>query len=460
MEKINKMKEKVINSSKFLKIKTIFNKFFSSDLYIIMLFIIAIINWKFKLTWLVFLSSILFNVLIYILKVSKLKIIPIAISIIISLGLEDTTRYIIPLLITGSVLLVFISYDLIKRKIDFNNKIITGMVLIFIASIFSLVNSPVLLTSIQGISMWVFYILLFLYMFNMEDIKKDKDYARYYIAKIFVYFSLAIFIEIILYYIEYGIGQNVIAFYGGNEINFGWAEPQHIANVYLLILPILVYYFTLDQKKYYLLLIIGIDLAMLHLMLSRGAYLAMIILLLPIILKAVNDVKRKTNFIISVIYFTIIILVLMIVVAIPTGYVKDFFAFLSTKGHTLEDMELMSRIGIGVFERYPLFGGGFGSSRYYLSIVMDNRYYENFIVQTLSDIGIVGFIAFGYYLFSIFKYSTIKDKYNSYVLLIVIALTIQGLMETTFYNPLVMILLSFIFPLMTSKEELIYMKGD
>lgn len=456
MERIHNFKNKLFENEKIKSLQDWFIKFFSYDLYIALLFLVAIVNWKFKLVWMIFVVCLLFILIIYFFRISKEKLIPVAISAIISLRLEKVD-YIFPIIVGFIIVLFLLIYDLIRKKPIFNNGILTGFILVFISQVFSLINTPVLKTSLEGVFMWAFYILLFLYILNLDFKDDNKNYGRYFLSKIFVFLSIAIFIEIILYYLEYGIGQNIISFYASDSIDFGWATTNEVAMIYILILPILLYYYTFDQKKYYLLLIVAIDVLMLHLMLSRGAYLAMILLVIPLILKTLHDVKHKTNFVITIIYSSIIILIGLIIVAIPLGYVKEFFDFLSKKGLTIEERQLISRIGFNVFQRNPLFGGGANSSSFYLSIAIDKNYYDNFIIQTLAETGIIGFVSFGYLLIQAFRYALMKNKFNSYILIILIALAIQGLIETTFYNIIVMILLAIILPLLaTDEEKIIY----
>lgn len=459
MNRIHEIKNKILENKYLDKAKNWFLKFFENDLYIVLLFIVAIINWQFKLVWLIFGFGILCILLIYFFRIPKEKLIPIAVASIISLRLEEDINYLIPVIISSFIIIILLIYDLLRKPAIAKNEILIGFILIFIAQIFSLINTPVLKTSLRAVFMWGFYILLFLYLLNLDF--SDNNLGRYYIARVFAYLSIAIFIEILLNYFENGLNTNIIDFYGSQVINFGWADSSQIAMVYLIILPILLYFYTLNQKKYHTLIVAVLDIFMLHLMLSRGAYLAMVLLLIPLIIKTINDVKHKTKFIITIIYSSIVVLLILILVAIPTGLIKEFFDFLGQKGLSQEERQLIARIGFNVFKRFPLFGGGINSSEYYLSIAITKRYYDNFIIQTLADIGIIGFIAFGYFVFQLFRHAIIRNKYNSYVLLSLIALTIQGLIDTTFYNPIVMILFTIIFPLLaTSEDEIEYMKGD
>lgn len=454
MERLLGLKRRICNGKFFSNFSNYFHRFIVSDIYIITLFLVAIINWKFKIIWLALIFHSLIIFLIFIFKESKTKFLPIAFSLMIAIRFDLITNYFLPLLITASILTIIFIISFIRKNPKLNNGIFIGMILILFSKIFSLVNTPVLYDSLKEVALWAFYSILLLFLINLEDNKIDIDFQREYLAKVFIYLSLGVFIEIVIYYLEYGLGQNIIRFYGSNDVHFGWANTSTVSMLYLIVIPILLYFYTLDQKRYYILLIIGINTLMLHLMLSRGAYLALIILSLPLILKTLHDVKHKTNFVITLIYITIIVLLGLIIIAIPTGYVKDFFDFISSKGLSIEDKELITRIGFNVFQRYPLFGGGDGSARFYLKIAIDANRYDNFLIETLANIGIIGIVSFGYYLFYIIKYSLYKNKFNSYVLLVVIGVIIQGLMETTFYNPLVMVMLVFIFPLLTTEKQI------
>ncbi|MDD4389036.1 MAG: hypothetical protein PHV87_07515, partial [Bacilli bacterium] len=71
----------------------------------------------------------------------------------------------------------------------------------------------------------------------------------------------------------------------------------------------------------------------------------------------------------------------------------------------------------------------------------------------LATIGLVGLVAFLYYLYQILRASTKKGDYNTYVLFIVLNMMLHGLFDTTFYNPLVMVLFSLILPLLSNNNH-------
>jgi len=126
---------------------------------------------------------------------------------------------------------------------------------------------------------------------------------------------------------------------------------------------------------------------------------------------------------------------------------------LDHRGMSLSGRELLYEVGLNVFARYPLFGGGIYTSEYYISIVASSVYYHNYFIQTIATIGLFGLAAFVIYVFQLIKESAVKDDYNIYVFFIIMNMLIHGLFDTTFYNPLVMIIFSLILPLMSVRPE-------
>jgi len=173
---------------------------------------------------------------------------------------------------------------------------------------------------------------------------------------------------------------------------------------------------------------------------------------LPFFIVFFTDIKNKVAFTQKSLFLISFVLIALLIIAIPTGLVKNFFAILNSRGLSLAGRELLYRIGFNVFLRYPLFGGGIYTSEYYLSLVSTSVYYHNFIIQTLATIGVFGMIAFSYYLYQVFRQSLWKCSYNNYIFIIILGITVHGLFDTTFYNPIIMIILSIILPLMLEKN--------
>ena len=451
MQKINELHYSFLNRESVKTFKNWIEKLFNSEIYFFLLMIIALINWKFRIIYLELIFGLIIALLIFIMDINRIKTIPLVLFAIASLRLVEKSDYILPVIIGSSIVLPLLFLDLFRKKISINNNIFVGMILILIAMFFSIVNSPNLITPILGILMWFFYTLLFLYFFN---IRGDVESNRIYIAKSFTYFGVLIFLEMMLFFLEFRDGSSALAFFTGKDINLGWGISTYIAMIFLIIIPLTCYLFTINQKKYQLLIVIFIELFALLLLLSRGAYLALIIISIPFSIKFLADIKNKTDFMKTLLLIINICLLLLLFVAIPTGLVKNFYNVLNERGLSLSGRGLLYRIGLNVFYRYPLFGGGVYTSEYYLSLASTSVYYHNFIIQTLATIGIVGAVAFGYYSFHLVKQTLLKVNYNTYVFYIVLGMLIHGFFDTTFYNPLVMVLFSLILPFLSQKNEI------
>src|SRR5690606_11782255 len=148
-------------------------------------------------------------------------------------------------LLAGIFILPLAVYDLVRKKINFNNPLFIALVFCFLASLFSLINIPgeFLIYGVIGILQAFAYCDLFLYFWN----KKEKDdYRR--IGENAVYLSLAIALQIIIFLIQYK--GDVL----GKRIKLGWSASNSLAMVYLLLIP-LAFYAYLDTGKWHLLLI-------------------------------------------------------------------------------------------------------------------------------------------------------------------------------------------------------------
>lgn len=453
MAKIVNLYNSLNNQKQFKKISSFLKTFIDSDFYILLLMIASIINWKLKVVWPIFIIVIFLFILIYIFRINRIRLIPIILFSIIALRLEDTGDYLWPSIIAMGIVLPIIVIDLFNKPIMFDNKIFIGMLFILIAKCFSLVNTPEIITTFYGIIKWLFYMLAFLYFYNKREFDSIEN-NRQYLVKSLTFLGVAIFIEIFLLYLENGKGTNIISFFSSGNVNFGWAAISSVATIYLIIIPMLMYCFSMDQKHYSFIIMVFISLIALLLMLSRGAYLAIILTILPLLIYFISNVDDKTKFVKVMLFIFIFLLFGLLVIGIPTGIVKSFFDVLNERGLSFSGQQLLYNIGLKVFQRYPLFGGGANTASFYLAIATEAHHYENYLIHTLASMGLFGLIAFIYYLYQIFKQATIIEKYNIYGLFVVLNMVIQGLFDTTFYNPLVMILLSLIFPLMMDRKKL------
>jgi O-antigen ligase len=436
-----------------VRVKQTLRKYLESDLYTIVVLAAAVINWKLHTMAIVMAVGLLHFFLIFFLDVDRIRLIPLVPTAIISLRLENNPDYLWPAVIAAVIVFPIVVYDLFRRKVNFNNKIFIGMVFILIAMCFSFVNAPDFITPLMGFAMMFFYVFLFLYMFNKATDKEKLEDNRLYLTRTFNYMALAIFIEVLLLMFETNAFADLNEFFTEKQVKLGWAMTNFIAMILLMIMPLSVYYYIKNQDKYILLLYVLIELALLFLMMSRGAYLAILITAVPFLVKFTTDIKDKVLFTKVLMIALIFILLFTLTVLIPKEIVKNYFNALDERGLSLTGREIIYKVGMMVFKQYPLFGGGVYTSEFFISRVANTVYYHNYLIQTLATIGIVGLAAFLYYLYQVLRAATRRDDYCIYVLFIVLNMMIHGLFDTTFYNPLVMVMLSCILPLLNGENN-------
>ncbi|HPX84855.1 MAG TPA: O-antigen ligase family protein [Bacilli bacterium] len=425
--------------------------FINHDLFILFYLVICLINWKFQLTYLAIVIGVIFLYLIIILDINRFRLVPILLFILASIRLPQPSDYLWPAIIGAVFVLPITLFDLVKKPLRLNNQILIGMIFLLIAMFFSIINTPRLWMSILGVSTMLVYIYIFIYFFN-----KKQDYSQselwLYLAKSFTYFGILILLETIFFNFEVVTDNSFISFFNWSVVDLGWANTNYIAMIYLVIIPLTGFWYSKTQKHFYLIIMLLIEIFAFILLISRGAYVAMLVSGLPFFIVFFTDIKNKVAFTQKSLFLISFVLIALLIIAIPTGLVKNFFAILNSRGLSLAGRELLYRIGFNVFLRYPLFGGGIYTSEYYLSLVSTSVYYHNFIIQTLATIGVFGMIAFSYYLYQVFRQSLWKCSYNNYIFIIILGITVHGLFDTTFYNPIIMIILSIILPLMLEKN--------
>jgi hypothetical protein len=453
MAKLSDTFQHFLNSKWISKFKQWFISFINCDLFILFYFAVCLINWKFHFSYLAIIIGICLSLLIIIFNGNRFRFIPIILFVIGSLRLENKQDYLYPAIISALIIIPILVFDLFRKPIKYNNKIFIGMMLLLITMFFSIINAPNLLMPILGILMMIFYAFLFLYFYN-KKFAYNNDQLWLYIAKSFTYFGLLILLETILFNFEVAESANFLTFFNWKAIDLSWANTNYIAMLYLIIIPLTAYWYAQTQKNFYIIIIMLLEIIALVLMISRGAYLAMLISGFPFLIKFFSDIKNKIAFTQKSLILINVFLIMLLIIAIPTGIVKSFFDVLNSRGLTLSGRELLYQVGFNVFTRYPLFGGGIYTSEYYLSIVSTSVYYHNFIIHTLASIGLIGIIAFVYYLYNMIYQSLLRCNYNTYVFFIILGIIIHGFFDTTFYNPLIMVALSIILPLMLEKNQI------
>src|SRR5690606_38378474 len=131
-------------------------------------------------------------------------------------------------------------------------------------------GSELSLIGLLGVLQLAGFLIVYMYLLNSHDNDGKK-----YISQIAFITATAITVELALRYLVLdGIPEK-----GDNDLF--WAISNTIAMFYLVLIPIGLYNYFKDQKKFYILLITGFNFFMMLFMLSRGAYLSLAIIVIP-----------------------------------------------------------------------------------------------------------------------------------------------------------------------------------
>jgi len=424
--------------------------FFESKYFPPVTYLITLVCWYFQLQTPAIIYSALAIALTIISGAKRINIVTVVFAGLINYRATSYETNFWPLLLAGIFILPLAVYDLVRKKINFNNPLFIALVFCFLASLFSLINitGEFLIYGVIGILQAFAYCYLFLYFWN----KKEKDdYRR--IGENAVYLSLAIALQIIIFLIQYK--GDVL----GKRIKLGWSASNSLAMVYLLLIP-LAFYAYLDTGKWHLLLILGIDIAALFLTLSKGAYLAFGILLLPFFVYISRHVKNKSQFRKGIlILFSAVLIAVGIMFLIPgiraglIGYLKQ----MAERGWFNDQARIkIYRYGLDVFKEFPLFGSGAYTAKPYLiegGFRAELKHYHNYVIQNLATLGICGLLAFGYFIFQIFNQAR-KHPYNIAVIFAASAMLIHGLVDNTWHNPLIMIIMLIYLAFLVCPKEI------
>lgn len=426
-------------------------KLIESTYFIIFLNLLALIFWNFHVTVFSYIIYLLLFIIIVIVKANRIVLTTIILVSIINFRVVQSPDYInvyinntkifIPLTI---IALMFAAYDFYKRKkvIVYKNEIFYGLIAILIASLLSSINATnaTLLLIIIGILQTLAYVLIFFYVLNIKD-----ENSQNYLAKSILILGVTIALQLIIHYQKIGL-------IGAHDIN--WGISNSISMFYLALIPVGMYLYFLNQKRFYILLINGFFFLMMLFMLSRGSYFTTIILLIPFFITSLLIVKSKKQYLLHLMLASIICLSVGAVILWKFdlfSVIIEYFKTISLDGSGRKEIYLY---GLSLFKEYPLFGAGAYSGAYYLRQAgLEVSTYHNYLIHALASTGIIGFAAFLYYLITVFKNLISRNVFNICLLFSVLALVIQGLVDNSFFSPIFSVYLALLLPLVNKKAK-------
>lgn len=428
------------------KITSKIRDFLNSNYYIVTVFLFTVLAWYLRIQIVAMSIYALLLFLIIIIDAKRINIITLIMATVINYRvatMEDN----LPVMVTFALILApVIIYDIVRKKPKFNNKILISMILIFIVNILSLVNTTkdTIIFGIVGVGQSALYMIIFLYFFNNKN--KD-DYRK--IAINAMAMGIAIFLELVILLLTFE-GEVI----NKSTVTLGWGLSNFIAITVTVLIPITFYLYIENQKRKFVLVAVILEIITIFLTFSKGAFLALGIILIPFIIVAFYFAKSKKTLLIDgaicIAIFLIGIFLLSGIDAVWKGFLS-YFDKMSDRGWFKDEARLkIYKIGIDQFLRHPILGSGAYTGQYYLKT---NINYHNYFIQTIATLGSLGLITFLYYMFCTIKQCLVKNYFNICILFIIIAMSIHGLVDTTWYNPLIMVIISFCLPNLFEKQR-------
>ncbi len=414
--------------------------FFNSTYFIILIYLVTLICWYFKQQEAAIIFYVVMAVIIILLNCNRINIVTLIMAGVINYRETSYEGNVWVFVFAAVAILPLLIYDLLKHKIEYKNGIFIAMLIILLSNILSLINikKEDINYGLVGVSQYVAFCLIYFYFMN-----KREENNHYYISKNAAIMSLAISLQII--YTLTKFEGDILS----KEIDLDWGSTNSIAITYLLLIPLTFYLYIDNQKKFQYLLINILSISMLVLTFCKGAYLTILVLILPFLYLAYRRVQNKKLYIISL-FLSLLLLASILYMFYNVDHVREgfvrYFNQMGERGWFNDNSRIdIFKYGADVFKKFPLFGAGSYTAKPYLILNgyhPNLKHYHNYIIQTLATLGLVGLVSFGNYIYQIIKKSLTPNFYNVSVLFTVFAMLLHGLVDNTWYNPIVPLIIT------------------
>ncbi len=420
----------------------IMRKFVEGHLYIALLFLVGIFNWVFETAKIYSAFMVLITIIIVGWNLPRKALIPLIFGMMIAYNHQQFDLY---HLVCGGVVILILIFDLIRHRQYKLSVLIIGFLVWISSMIMSIFTSLDPHYVLLGIGQALIWLLILYYSWVHRD-----EGTLTYIFHSFAYLSAAILVEIILS-ILMQLNQPLIEVF--RTLDLGWGSYPQISIIYLIAMVLTTYWFLQDERKiglFYLILFQGL---MASIFTSKGTYLAMLLLAVPYMILFFQNTKRRQTLAKILIGYLIFALLFRLLVATPTGMRTAWYERVNLMERF--DKDIIFQLGLDAFYSNPLFGIGAYNSPIFLQSLSLERgityyYFQNYFLQTLATLGILGMVAFGFFLISIIRYLRKKTLLNYFIGIIIGIYLIQGFFDTTFYS---MILMSFLAIILSMTEE-------
>lgn len=407
--------------------------FFTSLPYLIIISLISLGFWMFKLDYI---SIPIFVGVVFLLSVfvkNSIYIIPFLLNILfmISQTSWDITTIPLSLYISPLILIIGFIIHVIKFKVNiFRGKFYLGILILAVAMITSnfINNQTYDLNFFLILAVSLLYLLL--YGFFANTIIGDN---LVYLIRIFVILGIMISIQVLIYYLR---EPDILYAIEHKSITLGWGISNFVATYLIMFIAAITYFVKKYRLHIFWIILFLFEIAMLLFTLSRAGIIAFLITSLFLILFMFVKYDHKIALLLNLIVgFTIM--------AVVVYFTKDYFIKIweRIKLFGLDDNGriVLWQEAIVVFKENLIFGAGLFARS---TGPNELRMFHNTILHILACFGIVGGISLIVQFISIIRVFFYQFNHEKAILLIaLIGANIHGMVDNTYFMPQYMIIM-------------------
>lgn len=436
------------------KIKTTIKSIIESKYFMIVLALITIFSYSINVPFIAYLTLVIIITPTLLLKAEPKAII----GYFMLSAFSDRSKglnkieIIILLIVSIPAILSLIYYIIKNYKYIYetlrSDVIFMILTLIIILALVSILNSPDRAQSLKGVRFLLSSLIIYV---SARLLVHDKNYLAYSIIILSISLCIMLFINIGFRLNE---GNSFEYILNTKCLNIGNSHQNHIMSIINISFVVSLYYF-INNKNIGARILVLINMALFFITnvisACRAGYLGLIVTI-PFMIAYYIKYHKKIKDDIPYAIVIIIGFLAAVIALLGLGYLDTVFSNLVHRGFYLSERDKIYEYAFDIFKESPLIGRGIFSANYYLKpIGLDVFYYHSYIFQTIAELGIFGAIlALGFLGFSIKKVLK-NDIFNMMVLLVIIYFLSNGVLDTLFYNRIIMPLL--LVPLALIRDE-------
>lgn len=355
-------------------------------------------------------------------------------------------------IIFGLSFIGFLIYDIVINIKEYvrnvkKNWLLYSGIIVLTSMVISLIFSPVIINSLWCILGHLLLLLVIIIIPTKIDFS-DKGKLMMmltFIAAIYVIAFEVLFVFCDVHFIQ---GESINLIMDQKLLNLGWA----ISNRYVVICNIgliacLYCYFKYDDLATRLLIFLSIFVGLVINFFSgcRAAYLGLIMTIPIIVIFYIRYYMKFANRPNEVKYLSIFgcLFALGIIFLFVSPFLQSALKEILERGFYLSGRDDVWEVAVNAFMRHPLIGCGPLSGSYYILVGTGRDFinnYHNFVLDALATTGIIGLLAFIFFIYVLIRRCFIKNDYYANVLLILIVYFLaNGVVDSLFFNYQLMI---------------------